>query len=132
MESLPPVTRPPPPSESIVWDPERHPPGDITLTTQASIAGDLGKVQGYLESYLRVSQNPKPYEFEPVLNEAIRWNRPEIIAYLLSNGVPLEKVHCYRATEVKSAAVYEVFLQHGWDINRPLDIYEPPALGYDF
>lgn len=121
----------PPSSQFIAWDPERHPPREITPMTQASIAGDLGKVQENLDSYLRGqgSQNPKLYQFDRVLNEAIRWKRPEIIFYLLSAGVPLEKVHHYRATEVKSTAVYEVFLQNGWDINRPLDNYEPPALG---
>ncbi len=121
----------PPPSEFIAFDPERHPPREITPMTQASIAGDLGKVQEALDSYLRAqgSQNPKLYKFDCVLNEAIQWKQSEIISYLLSTGVPLEKVHCYKATEVKSTAVYEVFLQNGWDINRPLDIYEPPALG---
>jgi len=131
MESLPPVIGRPPSSELVSFDSQRHPLREITLMTQASIAGDLGKVQEALTFYLQAqgSHDPKLYKFDCVLNEAIQWKQSEIISYLLSTGVPLEKVHCYKATEVKSAAVYEVFLQNGWDINRPLDIYEPPALG---
>ncbi len=128
MESLPPVMGRPPSSEFVFFDPQRHPLREITPMTQASIAGDLGKVQEALNFYLR-EHDPKLYKFDSVLTEAIQGKQSEIISYLLSAGVPLEKVHCYKATEVKSTAVYEVFLQNGWDINRPLDIYEPPALG---
>jgi len=131
MESLPPVMGRPPSSEFVFLDPQRYPLRDITPMIQASIAGDLSKVQEALDSYLREqgSHDPKLYKFDCVLTEAIQWKQSEIISFLLSAGVPLEKVHCYKATEVKSTAVYEVFLQNGWDINRPLDIYEPPALG---
>lgn len=131
MDSLPPVTELPLSSQFVAFDPERHPPREFTPMTQANIAGDLGKVQEALDFYLRAqgSQDPKLYRFDCVLNEAIQWKQSEIISYLLSAGVPLERMHCYKATEVKSTAVYEVFLQNGWDINRPLDIYEPPALG---
>jgi len=117
--------------EFAAFDPQRHLPRHIAPMTQASIAGDLGKVQEALNFYLRAqgSHHPKLYKFDCALNEAIQWKQPEIVSYLLSAGVPLEKVHCYKATEVKSTAVYEVFLQNGWDINKPLDIYEPPALG---
>lgn len=118
----------PPSSEFVFFDPQRHPLREITPMTQASIAGDLGKVQEALNFYLR-EHDPKLYKFDSILTEAIQGKQSEIISYLLSARVPLEKVHCYKATEVKSTAVYEVFLQNGWDINRPLDIYEPPALG---
>lgn len=108
MESLPPVTEPPPSSEFITFDPERHPPREITPMTQASIAGDLDKVQEILNSYLLAqgSQNPKLYRFDCVLKEAIQWKQSQIIFYLLFVGVPLEKWHCYESTEVKSTAVY--------------------------
>jgi hypothetical protein len=41
---------------------------EITSMIQASISGDLSKVQEDLDSYLKLHQNAKLYELDTVLN----------------------------------------------------------------
>ena len=96
------------------------------------MARDFSNVQETLNSYLQQGSHAELYKFDGVLLDAIQWKNSEIIFYLLFIGVSLEKVHCYKATKVKLTAGYEVFLQNEWDINQPLDIYEPSALELDF
>lgn len=59
---------------------------------------------------------------EPALYYAIRENRPEIVDYLLSRGVKMCSLVASEAIHSKSPpAMWQVFLNHGFDINAPLD-----------
>ncbi|RLM00455.1 hypothetical protein CFD26_106099 [Aspergillus turcosus] len=111
---------------------EHYPPKEVTPLANASASGDFDTVQRILGSYL-ANRSPESYtlqEFWPVLLTAIAYDRPEIVSYLLDVGIPLSLVHIQQATETKSAAISDVFLRHGWNINEPLSETQPPALAF--
>lgn len=59
---------------------------------------------------------------EPALYYAIRENRPEAVDYLLSRGVKVCSLVASEAIHSKSPpAMWQVFLNHGVDVNAPLD-----------
>lgn len=74
---------------------------------------------------------------EPALYYAIRENRPEIVKYLLSRGVKMCSLVASEAIHSKCPpAMWQVFLNHGFDINAPLDkgLALPPlgSVSYNF
>lgn len=70
-------------------------------------------------------RGPRKYPnstLEPALYYAIRENRPEIVDYLLSRGVKVCSLVASEAIHSKSpTAMWQVFLNHGFDVNAPLD-----------
>lgn len=59
---------------------------------------------------------------EPALYYAIREKRPEIVDYLLSRGVKMCSLVASEAIHSKCPpAMWQVFLNHGFDINAPPD-----------
>lgn len=59
---------------------------------------------------------------EPALYHAIRENRPEIVDYLLGRSVNMCSLVASQAIYSKSPpAMWQVFLNRGFDINAPLD-----------
>lgn len=59
---------------------------------------------------------------EPALYYAIRENRPDIVDYLLNQGVKLCKIVAGEAIQSKCpSAMWQVLLDHGFDINAALD-----------
>lgn len=109
---------------------EHYPPKEVTPLANASASGDLDTIKRILGSYL-ADRSPEKYalqEFWPVLLTALAYDYPEIVSYLLDVGIPLALVHVQQAIETKSAAVFDVLLRHGWNINEPLSETQPSAL----
>lgn len=64
----------------------------------------------------------------PALSAAVTNNQVATVAYLLDQGVPMNQELFLYATESKSYQILQVFLEHRWDINTPVDSLRPPAL----
>jgi hypothetical protein len=106
------------------------PAAEITPLASACALGDFDRVQAIFKSYLlnRSAEDQKLYELWPALLEAVSHVRTQVVSYLLGQGVPLASVHIDQAIKVQSPAIFDAFLQHGWDINNPLIETQPPAL----
>ncbi|KAJ5249113.1 hypothetical protein N7468_000564 [Penicillium chermesinum] len=72
----------------------------------------------------------KTFEAEtiPILHEAIRNDSFRVIDYLLDQKVPMRPFLFQEATKNTSYRVLESFLNHGFDINTPIDTNNPPAI----
>lgn len=64
----------------------------------------------------------------PILSEAIEQSLVEVVEALLDCHVPMNSVLFLKATRNTSYQILQAFLNHGWDINTPIDSYTPPAL----
>jgi hypothetical protein len=64
----------------------------------------------------------------PALLTALAHNHAEIASYLLAHGVPVGLLDIQQAIETRSMAIFNVLLQHAWNINQPLSETQPPAL----
>jgi hypothetical protein len=66
---------------------------------------------------------------EPVFLHAISENRPSIVALLMSRGVHLCDKNLYNACAWDtSPEIFQVFLDYGWDINKPMNWARAPPL----
>ncbi|RWA09613.1 hypothetical protein EKO27_g5477 [Xylaria grammica] len=68
---------------------------------------------------------------EPTLFHAIRSDRADVVNYLLDEGVKFSGLSLAEAvTSQASPAMWQVFLDHGLDINAPLEDAGTSPLGY--
>jgi hypothetical protein len=54
----------------------------------------------------------------------------DIVRYLLNENVACESLPVDCAVRARAFDVLELLLEHGWNINEPMDRSEPSALGY--
>lgn len=106
------------------------PPSEIKPLVYACITGQLDQVKEIFQGYLTRQDYTEDalYEFWPVLLTAIEYDKPEIVRYLLCLGIPLEPMHIQKAIETKSTSIFDVLINHNWDINQSLGDFKPPAL----
>lgn len=119
-----------PPVSGTAHISKHHPPKEVTWLADACVSGDFNSIQTFFESYL-TNWSPEKHglhEFWPVLLTAVSYDRPHIVSYLLDLGLPLVSIHVERATSTKSTAIFDVFLQHGWNINKQRSETQPPTL----
>ncbi|KAL0942044.1 ankyrin repeat protein [Colletotrichum truncatum] len=70
---------------------------------------------------------------EPVLCFAIRQHQTQIVSYLLDEGMEVSVLAEVEAADCKcDSSMWEVFLNHGWDINNSHSAADAPALGWVF
>lgn len=62
--------------------------------------------------------------------EAIKENSVKIVEKLLSYGMTMRYTFVLDAIQAKAKDSLDIFLQNGWDINRPLSETEPTLLAY--
>src|SRR5438067_8530990 len=63
--------------------------------------------------------NPTQERLTLCLGSACRMNHPQIARYLLSKGARISDLAIYAACfRGKSIGIFEVLVDHGWDINR--------------
>ena len=107
-----------------------RPPKEVAPLVEATISGDLHRVREILKSYLtsRSLENYNLNKLWPVLFTALEHDRPVVVSHLLGLGLRLTYSYVDRAIKTKSTAIFDVFLQHGWNINEPLTRMRPPAL----
>ncbi|OBT69335.1 hypothetical protein VE03_01038 [Pseudogymnoascus sp. 23342-1-I1] len=127
ISSLPPSPRhtPPPPPESPTAILLRH-----------ATAGHLQEAHETLCRYM-LTQTPDPTTgrlklglFCDSIKAAIANRHEALVSYLFSMGIGEPSLYVWEALEAKSTAIFQVFLDHGWDINKPLGRNKAPPLGY--
>ncbi|KAI0177045.1 hypothetical protein BJ166DRAFT_506011 [Pestalotiopsis sp. NC0098] len=69
---------------------------------------------------------------EPILYQAIRLDRADVVDYLFTQGIRICLLAVWEAVASKcSSRTWQAFLDHGYDINAPLsNASDPPALAY--
>ena len=106
---------------------------------EACTRGSLSRVQRLVEEWLAMPTPDLPpgpigYEIgalEPVFHHAIRKSKGAIVSYLMDEGILMSVPALDDALEYKaSVEVFQAFLDHGWNINEPLDEKAPPPLAY--
>lgn len=61
--------------------------------------------------------------------QATKQNNAQFIKELLHRGMPVDPLYVLEAIKMKAKDALEAFLDHGWDINRPISELKPPMLG---
>lgn len=86
---------------------------------RASRHGDLGKVVSLVEQWESNSSRPGPKaeDLRPALSWAAQESHPIIVQYLLEHGAQIDADVMTFTTYGNSSSVWQVFLDHGWDIN---------------
>jgi hypothetical protein len=109
---------------------------EIKILKLASTEGRLQDIHQILSQYL-LTQAPDSITgklrlsiFYESIVEAILHQYPSILSYLFFMRVGEPAFFIKTAIEVRSPAIFQVFLDYGWDINEPLERTMPPALGY--
>ncbi|KAJ9293833.1 hypothetical protein DTO271G3_7460 [Paecilomyces variotii] len=107
---------------------------EIDQLTAASATGNVGALKTFFSQWQsKLLSDQFPLEtLCPLLFTAVRNNQVATVAYFLDQGVPMNQELFLYATESKSYQMLQVFLEHGWDINTPVDSLRPPALAYTF
>ena len=91
---------------------------------EGCFSADLEEVMVSLENL-----KPSPENLQRYLSSACLNNRPQIADYLLNKGAKIDCLAAYAACfRGQSVAIFEVLLQHGWDINGPVGNTQPPLL----
>lgn len=137
----PPPGRPPrtPPlglaTKPLAQPPREPDPVEVGLLKLASRSGCLRDVHQILSQYI-LTQAPDPttgrlwlYLFGESITEAIAHHHTIILSYLFFKRVGEPSLHVRSAIDARSSAIFQVFLDYGWNINEPLERTMPPALG---
>lgn len=85
----------------------------------ASRQGDLEKVVSLVEQWESDSSRPGPKaeDLRPALSWAAQESHPAIVQCLLEHGAQIDADVMTFTTYGNSPSVWQVFLDHGWDIN---------------
>jgi len=110
------------------------PPKEVETLKSACTFGQVNEVHGILSYYL-MKHPVNPYTgrpnvsiFRSSLQTAVKLDRPVIVSYLLFNRIGEDCLPVYEAVQSASLAVFQVFLDYGWNINEPRGKLHPPAL----
>ncbi|KAI9746732.1 MAG: hypothetical protein M1818_000447 [Claussenomyces sp. TS43310] len=109
--------------------------GPDALLREASKEGSLQEVHAILSRHI-VSQLPDNVTgqlrltiFYESVREAIYLQYTSILSYLFFMRVGEPSVYIDAALEARSVDIFQVFLDYGWNLNKPLDRTKAPALG---
>lgn len=107
-----------------------EPPPEIGQLIIASATGDLAAAQAIFSQWRAkpITDRIEKRRFVVALAAAVNNQHVPVISYLLAQGVPLNIGMFVCATKLKSIAMLQLFLDHGWDINEPIDRITPPPL----
>lgn len=82
-----------------------------------STSGDLKDVQSFVDRF-----RPVPKDLHHSLHEAVSRGQLDVIRYLLEQGAPIDaRIAWVAAFRAKSIPVFELLLEHAWDINAPVE-----------
>jgi hypothetical protein len=108
------------------------PPSEISALAQLCYEGDLGdkRIDETFYECLRAyeRENHPLDELWPVLLSAVELNRPGIIKFLLSRGLPMNEMYINQAIKTRSKEVFQAFFDCGWDVNTTWNNFRPPVL----
>jgi len=120
-------------------DPSIQPTPDPTLErlVSASSSGNLPSVEATFEEWkssqdpvARASSQAPNYAMQPALEAAALKSHLDIIAYFLAEGFHITEEVVRNAIRAPSIAALELFLDHGWHINRRRPRCRQPAIRY--
>lgn len=135
--NVPPRPPTPPPGllTGLLRTPKRADAIEVELLKLATTAGCLQDVHQILSQYI-LTQSPDSttgkldlHLFCGSIREAIAKNHTTILSYLFFMRIGEPSLYIGYALEARSATVFQVFLDYGWDINKPLERAMAPALG---
>ncbi|RHZ62026.1 ankyrin repeat domain-containing protein [Aspergillus thermomutatus] len=106
----------------------------MTELQVVALSGNIERLYATLSQLRESSIDDETFEAKtvPVLYKAIEDNSLEVVECLLDNQVPMNPWLFMKATENTSYQILQAFLNHGWDINAPIDSNTPPALACSF
>ncbi|KAL8769632.1 MAG: hypothetical protein Q9209_004429 [Squamulea sp. 1 TL-2023] len=101
-------------------------------------AGDLATINQVLDHWPNQPSSgnnsgdyvPALWPFKAALSGAIDTIDTAIASNVLERGLKIELYAVMRALDSLSAGMFQVFIDHGWDINMPLGETMPPCLAY--
>jgi len=126
LSSAPPSPRhtPPPPPECLT-----------AILLEHARAGRLQNAHATICQYMS-TQTPDPITgrlelrlFYESIKAAIANRHTAVVSYLFFMRIGEPSLYVYEALEARSTAIFQVFLNHGWDINKPLGRNKAPPLG---
>lgn len=68
------------------------------------------------------------WPFKAVLSGAVQNGNTHLASYVLDRGLKIELYAVMYALDIKTVDMFQVLLDHGWDINMPLGETSPPCL----
>ncbi|KAL8781972.1 MAG: hypothetical protein Q9213_005756 [Squamulea squamosa] len=74
--------------------------------------------------------NPVLWPFKAVLSGAVETTNTAVASNVLDRGLKIELYAVMRALDSPSTGMFQIFIDHGWDINMPLGETMPPCLAY--
>lgn len=107
--------------------------------SDACTAGNLDEIKKLVRQWLNapdtsVPRGPSHYPIgtlEPLWYQAIREDHADIVDYLLGQGIKMCRLGLWDAISHNcSASMWQVFLDHGLDINVTTDGFHPPPLAF--
>lgn len=98
----------------------------------AAVAKNVKAVQQYFETWQAspVAKRLPIDGFTVVLYEAVINQSTETVTCLLDYGLPMTAELFLAATQAESYGILQAVLDHGWDINTPMNLLTLPALAY--
>jgi hypothetical protein len=109
---------------------------EVGLLKLASATGSLEDVHQILSRYI-CTQTPDPTTgrlwlslFHESITEAIANNHSVIVSYLFFMRVGEPSLYVKSALSARSSTIFQVFLDHGWNINESIERTMAPALGW--
>lgn len=86
---------------------------------EAITTNDLEKVRSLLQQWQSDASLPAPNSehLKYLVTKAARHDRPEILGYLLDQGGKITSATALSTADGGSPAVFQVFQDHGWDVN---------------
>ncbi|KAF2756386.1 ankyrin [Pseudovirgaria hyperparasitica] len=113
-----------------------HRPIETELCNDAAQIGDLVQVRKLVQQVLHSDGSsygnlqPRPEWFRSSVATAIEQHELNIVEYLVHENVvtPDDQYFVELAVRCQTFDILELFLQRGWDINKPLHRNQPPVL----
>ncbi|KAJ0414379.1 ankyrin repeat protein [Aspergillus carlsbadensis] len=112
--------------------PLQTPPETIELLRSLCIKDELNTFQETI-NLLLASAQPGGFAIEElgeVMFEAVKQDKAEFVSTLLSHGFSTIPCFPLEATLYRAKGALASYIEHGWDINEPLDEIRPPVLSY--
>jgi hypothetical protein len=112
------------------WTPP-EPPKERGQLETASASGDLDAVKSIFQSGLQTKLSTEEFPADQLLGAlftALTNDDYSIASYMLSQDCPFGIHHFVYVVEKKSYPFMQLFLDHGLDINTPINSATPPPL----
>lgn len=62
------------------------------------------------------------------MRQAVRADDLVAARVILAQHLPVENLPIHEVLSTRSMGMFQLFLEHGWNINTPLKILKPPVL----